>query len=70
VCLTPTYPHSRAGLFRLGSKLPHTCDPPNTAYICRGARGYHIALRAIQSGELLTTCYMDTWDRLLPTKMR
>ena len=61
----------RSGLFELGSKLAHTCSFPNTKYksfqFDHGAEGYHVAMRDISEGELLTTSYVEilhaTWSK-------
>jgi hypothetical protein len=51
-------------MFPLGSKLTHTCGQPNTCYKSYHGRGYHVAVRDIAAGELLTTCYLG-WGRRL-----
>jgi SET domain-containing protein len=57
-------------LFRFGSKLAHTCGSPNTQYKTYSGKGYHIALRDIAAGELLTTTYLDKRVNLMTTRMR
>jgi hypothetical protein len=55
---------ARSALFRLGSKLAHTCAMPNTKYKSYDGVGYHVALRQIAAGELLTTSYFG-WEQHL-----
>jgi hypothetical protein len=57
-------------VFEFGSKLPHTCDNPNTTYAFCEGRGCHIATRDIAAGELLTSCYMGHRYLLLDTYAR
>jgi hypothetical protein len=60
----------RRAVFEFGSKLPHTCDIPNTTYAFCEGRGCHIATRDIAAGELLTSCYMGHRYLLLDTYAR
>ena len=48
--------HRRA-IFRLGSKLHHSCTP-NTRYTSAGGMGRHVALDHIEAGALVTTSYL------------
>jgi hypothetical protein len=57
-------------VFEFGSKLPHTCDVPNTTYAFCEGRGCHVATRDIAAGELLTSCYMGHRYLLLDTYAR
>lgn len=57
-------------MFSLGSKLAHTCGSPNTQYKTYDGKGYHIALRDIAAGELLTTNYLDKRVQMMSTRMR
>lgn len=62
--------HRATAVFRLGSKLAHTCGIANTEYKTYNGKGYHIAVRAIEAGELLTTSYSGSRERLMSTAMR
>jgi hypothetical protein len=57
-------------MFSMGSKLTHSCGAPSTAYKSFDGRGYHVALRDIAQGELLTTSYLSWSQRLNPTPVR
>ena len=61
-------------VYRLGSKLAHTCGSANTTYRSYAGKGplfgYHIAVKAIEAGDLLTTCYLGERHLLLPTRTR
>ncbi len=78
LCAACAHGHSAAGhpllcrpaLFRLGSKVAHTCGQANTEYYCSEGFGCHVALRDIAEGELLTTSYLQRKLLLMPTPLR
>eukprot|EP00994_Dinema_validum_P008231 NODE_732_length_1386_cov_20.676889_g539_i0.p1 GENE.NODE_732_length_1386_cov_20.676889_g539_i0~~NODE_732_length_1386_cov_20.676889_g539_i0.p1 ORF type:complete len:414 (+),score=112.53 NODE_732_length_1386_cov_20.676889_g539_i0:45-1244(+) len=59
---------SHRALFRLGSRLTHSCSP-NTFYSSASGKGCHYALRPIAKGEVITTNYLGP-ALMLPTVRR
>ena len=57
-------------LFAVGSKFTHTCGQPNSIFKSCGGRGYHVALRDIAAGELLTTTYLEGGAMLMSKQYR
>jgi hypothetical protein len=60
----------RGALFAVGSKFTHTCGQPNSVFKSCGGLGYHVALRDIAQGELLTTTYLEGGPMLMATPYR
>nr|ALR99810.1 cadmium resistance protein 1 [Dunaliella viridis] len=58
-------------LYETGSKLTHTCGPPNTRYITtEDGFGCHTALTDIPKGDVLTTTYIGKEHALMSAPCR
>ena len=65
-----THPHPRGAHIAVTSKFTHTCGQPNAVFKACGGMGYHVALKDIGEGDLLTTTYLEGGPMLMATDYR